>query len=103
MDACQEYINSTHRRVTIEWALIAGVNDSIDQADKLISWIGGKLFHVNLIQLNPVEHYQKSPSEDDQTLAFQTHLQSAGIACSIRSRRGIDIQAGCGQLASKTN
>lgn len=103
MAACDEYLEMTKRRITIEWALIDGVNDSIKQAHKLTDLIRGKLFHVNLIQLNPVEHYSGKPSQDESARKFQKIIEAAGIPCTIRLRRGIDIQAGCGQLASKLN
>ena len=103
MDACDSYLHETNRRITIEWALIEGVNDSRDQAEKLVQLLKGKLFHVNLIQLNPVEHYQGQPSRDQAAADFRDVLLQAGIPCTIRLRRGIDIQAGCGQLASKAN
>ncbi|TFG48704.1 MAG: 23S rRNA (adenine(2503)-C(2))-methyltransferase RlmN [Anaerolineales bacterium] len=101
--ACDEYIKITHRRVTIEWALIDRINDSLDQARKLANLLADKQYHVNLIQLNPVDHYQGLPSPDQQARDFKGILTSAGIPCTIRLRRGIDIQAGCGQLASDAN
>ena len=100
MAACEEYIRTTGRRITFEWALIDGVNDTEDQAIKLVSLISGMLVHVNLIQLNPVAHYDGVPATDHVTHKFQKILIEAGIPCTIRLRRGIDIQAGCGQLAS---
>ncbi len=103
MEACNVYLQDTNRRITIEWALIEGINDGMEQAEKLVMLIQGKLFHVNLIQLNPVDHYAGQPAEDRAAKEFQKKLQEAGIPCTIRLRRGIDIQAGCGQLASKSN
>jgi 23S rRNA (adenine2503-C2)-methyltransferase len=100
MAACDRYIQETNRRITIEWALIEGLNDNREQALKLTQLLGDKLFHVNLIQLNPVAHYPGQPTQDDSARKFQDILQEAGIACTIRLRRGIDIQAGCGQLAN---
>ncbi len=102
MEACQEYIEETHRRISIEWALIDGVNDSADQAYKLVRLIKGKLFHVNLIRLNPVKHYFGIPTGTKKAANFQSILTAAGISCTFRVRRGIDIQAGCGQLASES-
>lgn len=102
MAACDEYIDKTKRRVTVEWALIAGVNDGPEQAKKLARLLSGKLYHVNLIQLNPVKHYPGMPSELERAAEFQQILNDAGIPCTIRLRRGIDIQAGCGQLASES-
>jgi len=54
---------------------------------------------LNLIQLNPVKHYPGKPALDESARKFQKIVESAGIPCTIRLRRGIDIQAGCGQLA----
>ncbi len=102
MAACRQYIQKTNRRITFEWALIDGVNDTADQARKLSKLVEGMLVHVNLIQLNPVAHYGGKPAKDDQARKFQKILTDAGIACTIRLRRGIDIQAGCGQLASES-
>ena len=103
MTACNAYLETNSRRITIEWALIDGVNDTDEQARKLVNLIKGKLFHVNLIQLNPVDHYPGKPAMDQNARRFQKIVEAAGIPCTIRLRRGIDIQAGCGQLASQTN
>jgi len=100
MRTCDDYIKTTNRRVTIEWALIDDVNDTSIQAHKLSELVRNKLYHVNLIQLNPVKHYAGMPSADDKAKAFQKILSDAGVPCTIRLRRGIDISAGCGQLAS---
>ena len=102
LKVCDEYLAVTRRRITIEWALIDGVNDSDEQAKKLVRLIGGKLYHVNLIRLNPVNHYSGSPASDRRAKEFQQILIQGGITATIRLRRGIDISAGCGQLASKT-
>jgi 23S rRNA (adenine2503-C2)-methyltransferase len=102
LNACDSYLEKTNRRITIEWALIAGINDGINQAEKLTHLLAGKLYHVNLIQLNPVKHYAGLPSKDERAINFQDILRQAGIPCTIRLRRGIDIQAGCGQLASQS-
>ena len=101
--ACDEYLALSNRRVTIEWALIQSVNDGPEQAHKLASLLKGKLYHVNLIQLNPVEHYPGLPAEDKSAENFQHILHQAGLPCTIRLRRGMDIQAGCGQLASQSS
>jgi 23S rRNA (adenine2503-C2)-methyltransferase len=99
--ACHDYIKKTHRRITFEWALIKDVNDSIEDARKLIKLLDGLLCHVNIIPLNPTEGYTGDPTSDDRALAFQSELQRNNIACTIRMRRGIEIQAGCGQLATE--
>jgi 23S rRNA (adenine2503-C2)-methyltransferase len=106
ISACQEYVATTHRRLSFEWALIQGVNDSIEQARKLSGLLqvfrqnGTTLCHVNMIPLNPTHKYTGQPTTRQQALAFQAELEQHGIPCTIRIRRGIDIQAGCGQLAT---
>ena len=99
--ACQEYVDTTHRRITFEWALIQNVNDTEEQAEKLVALLKDILCHVNVIPLNPTEQFGGKRSEVVRIKNFQQTLKSNGIPCTIRIRRGIDIQAGCGQLASK--
>lgn len=99
MDACRYYIEKTHRRVTFEWALIQGVNDSPEVAHQLASLLKGTLCHVNAIPLNPTDGFKGMASGYQRALVFKETLEQAGIGCTIRMRRGIDIQAGCGQLA----
>lgn len=109
MDACEEYINLTSRRISFEWALIQGVNDTQEQADKLASilWVfkrnSGFLCHVNIIPLNPTRKYKGRATTRQQADLFKNILENYGIPCSIRLRRGIDIQAGCGQLAANSS
>jgi 23S rRNA (adenine2503-C2)-methyltransferase len=103
--ACLEYIQVTHRRLSFEWALIQGVNDMPEQAHKLIQKLkqlrigGSNLCHVNLIPLNPTNKYKGIATTNQNAIVFQEILTQAGIPCTIRLRRGIEIQAGCGQLA----
>jgi 23S rRNA (adenine2503-C2)-methyltransferase len=97
--ACHEYIESTHRRITFEWALIQGINDTLDQARELCNRLEGMLCHVNVIPLNPTKRYLGQASTHQQAHLFKDELDKHGIPCTIRVRRGIDIQAGCGQLA----
>lgn len=101
MRACRDYVSTTNRRLTFEWALIQGVNDSQADARELVALIKGLLCHVNIIPLNPTTDYAGKPTNRDQAEVFKEILESSGIPCTIRLRRGIDIQAGCGQLASK--
>jgi len=101
MDACRTYVDRTSRRITFEWALIHGVNDGLEQADAFLHRVRGLRCHVNLIPLNPTHGYAAAPSEQTQVEAFQRRLLDHHVPCTIRLRRGIDIQAGCGQLASK--
>jgi 23S rRNA (adenine2503-C2)-methyltransferase len=101
--ACKSYVELTHRRITFEWALIQGVNDSTQDADELVNLVKGLLCHVNIIQLNPTQKYSGKTTTHERALAFQAVLQAKGIPCTIRLRRGIEINAGCGQLASTIN
>lgn len=97
--ACKEYTDKTRRRITFEYALIDGINDSETQAKQLISLVKGMLCHVNLIALNPSKDYSLPGSPRERVDAFAKILTDYGIPCSIRLRRGIEINAGCGQLA----
>ena len=99
LDACRYYLDKTNRRITFEWALIAGKNDDEATAQKLASLLKGLICHVNAIPLNPTSQSIYQASSRDQTIKFQQVLEKNGIPCTIRLRRGIDIQAGCGQLA----
>jgi len=99
LDVCRYYVAQTGRRVTFEWALINGVNDTPEVARKLASRLKGLLCHVNAIPLNPTAGYAGRATDRQRALLFKETLEQAGIPCTIRMRRGIDIQAGCGQLA----
>jgi 23S rRNA (adenine2503-C2)-methyltransferase len=98
LQACRYYIRQTHRRVTFEYALMAGVNDSDEQAHQLADLIAGMLAQVNLIPLNPTPGTPYQASDGERVHAFQRVLEGRGIAATPRLRRGVDIQAGCGQL-----
>lgn len=99
LDACRYYVERTHRRVTFEWALILDQNDTPEQAQKLVQLLRGLLCHVNVIPLNPTLKYRGQATTRERAEAFCAVLDKAGIPATIRIRRGIDIQAGCGQLA----
>ena len=99
IDACKYYVEQTGRRVTFEWALINGVNDTPEVAKRLASRLRGLMCHVNAIPLNPTTGYSGTATDRQRAILFKETLEQAGIPCTIRMRRGIDIQAGCGQLA----
>ncbi len=101
MRAVRDYIETTHRRVTFEYALMDGINDRNRQADALAELLKGLLCHVNLIPLNPTPHSPYGGSPTERVYAFRDRLEAAGIPTTVRIRRGIDIQAGCGQLRAK--
>jgi 23S rRNA (adenine2503-C2)-methyltransferase len=101
MPACRSYTVQSGRRITFEWALIEGVNNGDEQAAALADWVQRMNCHVNIIPLNPTHGYEGHAANLDQVLHFQNALEQAGISTTIRVRRGIDIQAGCGQLAAE--
>ncbi len=100
LDACREYIDKTGRRVTFEWAAIHGENDTPEQAHALGKLLKGLLCHVNIIPLNPTGGYHHGPSATDRVERFIAILDEYGVSATVRVRRGIDIDAGCGQLKS---
>jgi 23S rRNA (adenine2503-C2)-methyltransferase len=97
--AVRQYYETTKRRVTFEWALIRDKNDSPEQARLLAQLAEGLPCHVNVIPLNPTHDYAGQATTRERAAAFKATLESYGIPCTIRVRRGIDINAGCGQLA----
>ena len=99
--ACRAYIAQAGRRITIEVALIDGVNDGIEQAQQLARLLRGMDVHVNLIPLNPSPGSAYRPSPRHKVRAFQHALAGQQMAVTVRLRRGIDIQAGCGQLRTR--
>jgi 23S rRNA (adenine2503-C2)-methyltransferase len=99
LEACQYYVAQTSRRITFEWALIHGVNDTPEVAKKLAALLRGLMCHVNAIPLNPTDGFDGAGASKERALLFKETLEAGGIPCTIRMRRGIDIQAGCGQLA----
>ncbi len=101
MAAVRSYVEHTRRRVTVEYALIASVNDAPQQARQLAGLLSGLLCHVNLIPLNPTPGSDLRPSSRDQADTFRDTLEGAGIPATVRMRRGIDIEAGCGQLRQR--
>mmetsp|Transcript_13482 Transcript_13482/g.39910 ORF Transcript_13482/g.39910 Transcript_13482/m.39910 type:complete len:301 (-) Transcript_13482:142-1044(-) len=101
IDACHYYVETSRRRLTFEWALIEGENDSVEEARRLGKLLRGLKCHVNLIPLNPTKGFGGAPSRNSQ--AFVAELGKCGIPATVRVRRGIDIDAGCGQLAEEAS
>lgn len=101
MDACHYYVEKTGRRMTFEWAAIAGENDTPSEAHKLGNLLHGLHCHVNIIPLNPTGGYAGEPADPEAIEKFMAILHHYGISATVRVRRGIDIDAGCGQLKSK--
>ena len=100
MDACRHYMEITKRRIFFEWTLISGENDSPEQAEKLGKLLHGLNAHVNLIPLNNTA-YHGNPSDEVSVQSFQKILTDYGVPSTVRQRRGIDVAASCGQLASR--
>ncbi len=98
LEACRYYVAATRRRVSFEWALISQVNDTPSEARRLAARLRGLLCHVNAIPLNPTPGYVGEATSRERALQFKAELERAGIPCTIRLRRGIEIAAGCGQL-----
>jgi len=100
MDACRHFTARTGRGIFFEWTLIEGKNDSPEQAAALGRLLAGQRGQVNLIPLNPTAGYAGSPTGHARAKAFQAVLREHGFHSTLRQRRGIDIAAGCGQLAA---
>jgi 23S rRNA (adenine2503-C2)-methyltransferase len=98
LNACWEYISVTHRRITYEYILILGINDTLQHARELVELIGGSLCHVNLIPLNQVPDSPYRTSTPERIAAFAAELKKAHISTTVRLSKGTEIQAGCGQL-----
>lgn len=96
--ACKSYTNKTSRRVTFEYTLVRGVNDSLNHADELAALLHGMLCHVNLIPLNKVEETGLDTTKRKDAEAFLEALQARGIPATIRRELGDDIDGACGQL-----
>lgn len=98
VEACKYFSNVTKRRVTYEYALISGVNDSEECAKQIISLLKGSLCHINLIPVNNVKERNYIKSSTSQIKIFSKIIQNAGIEVTIRRELGSDINAACGQL-----
>ena len=99
--ACRAYTRATHRRVTFEIALIAGVNDSDSHARQVADALHGVLCHVNIIPFNPIAGSTWHASTSGRVQSFAHIIESVGYPVTIRQSRGTDIQVGCGQLRAE--
>ena len=99
IEACHEYFQKTGRRISFEYAMIDGVNDSDEKADLIARKVKGMPAHINLIPLNEVEESPLKPSR--RVAAFQKRLESHGLTATVRRKLGGDIDASCGQLRRK--
>ncbi len=101
LPACRRYYEKTSRRIHFEYAMINGVNDSLENAKELLVLLKGLPAHVNLIPLNHVEESPLKPSTKAAVAAFQKTLEEGGITATVRRTLGSDIDASCGQLRRK--
>ena len=101
METCRRYYDRTKRRISFEYAMIDGVNDTQYHAHLLASRLRGTGSHVNLIPLNNVEESPLKPSKPENLKAFIKVLEDANINVTVRRRLGSDIDASCGQLRRK--
>lgn len=101
MDVCRYYFERTSRRITFEYALAGGVNDTEEDAEGLIMLARFVHAHVNLIPINPVEERDYVPSAREAVRAFQAKLLQAGMNVTLRREMGRDIDGACGQLRRK--
>ena len=98
LEACQYFFDKTGRRITFEYSLVAGVNDTKEEAAKLVHLIKGMNCHVNLIPVNPIKERDFKRSTKVNIASFKGHLEKNGINATVRREMGSDIQGACGQL-----
>jgi len=103
LDACAAYVRAKGRRLSFEWAMIDGVNDRGTDADELAALCHRLPLaaHVNLIPLNPTPGWPTTGSPPERVRAFRDRLTDRGVNVTVRRNRGTDIDAACGQLASR--
>ena len=101
IDACRRYYQATSRRISFEYAMIQGVNDTPEAARELLKRMKGLPCHFNLIPLNHVEESPLKPSTKQAVAQFQKLLEDGGITATVRRTLGSDIDASCGQLRRK--
>ena len=98
LQACGDYVDATRRRLSFEWAMIDGVNDSERDAAELADVARTVRAHVNLIPLNPTPGYAVRGTPLDRVRRFRDQLEAAGVNATVRQNRGTEIDAACGQL-----
>jgi 23S rRNA (adenine2503-C2)-methyltransferase len=100
-EVCAEYVEATGRRLSIEWALIDGANDRPSDMAELAEFARPLGAHVNLIPLNPTPGYPVRGSRPRRVAAARDELEKLGVNVTVRSTRGVEIEAACGQLAAR--
>ena len=102
MEACRHYFERTGRRITLEYSLVGGVNDTDQDAEELSALAGPNGFHVNLIPVNPIKERDFVQSDASRIRTFQNYLEKNKIHVTIRREMGRDIDGACGQLRRRT-
>ena len=98
LDACRYYFDKTGRRITFEYSLVGGVNDTDEDAERLVKLVSGMNCHINLIPVNPIKERDYVQSDHEEILKFKNKLEKNGINVTIRREMGADIDGACGQL-----
>ncbi len=101
LQACKDYIKSTNRRISFEYALAKENNDDLEDAKRLVHLLKGMICHVNLIPINKIENGEYTKSSNENIIKFRDYLNDHGIVATIRRELGSDIDAACGQLRRK--
>lgn len=101
IDACKYYFNKTGRRITFEYSLVGGVNDTDQDARELCQLIKGINCHVNLIPVNPIKERDYVQSNAKVIEAFKNKLEKSGVNVTVRREMGRDIDGACGQLRKR--
>ena len=101
LDACRYYFDKTGRRITFEYSLVGGVNDTEEDAERLAKLVSGMNCHINLIPVNPIKERDYVQSDHEEILKFKNELEKKLINVTIRREMGRDIDGACGQLRKK--
>ena len=101
LDACRYYFDKTGRRITFEYSLVGGVNDTDEDVERLVKLVSGMNCHINLIPVNPIKERDYVQSDHEEILKFKNKLEKNGINVTIRREMGRDIDGACGQLRKK--
>ena len=98
LEACSYYFEKTGRRITFEYSLVAGVNDTKEDAEELVTLVKGMNCHINLIPVNPIKEREYRQSNKEQIQVFRARIEKSGISATVRREMGRDIDGACGQL-----
>ena len=98
METCREYIKKTHRQITFEYILIKDITCTEEAARELAKNLRGMICKLNLIPYNPVREFPHKPPTHEEMLNFENKLKKLGVHATLRTPRGRDIAAACGQL-----